>query len=448
MLALLTAGGGSAGDVGTWSRVTPPTLSNTDTMGLARSASGLQVVWLGKAGTKTDLLHATILPSGGLGPVSKVVALWGSLADGSIVTTPNGLQVFFSGIRSTSTTDPYSSGTVFTATAHPAGGPWALASGPAAAPSNAYASDWVASTLEKDGTPVTGWTGTSGFYVHKGVDPATPNVKVQAACCAYYASLATDSSSGEVDAAWYSNAHGGYGMHVRRVQPSLGPDRVLPGSGSSTSAISPTEPVGIVGRDGAAGTCAAYGVGYPTWKALNVWCTNRASAVRVTTGVVTRFTVAPALDGRIWVIWANGNTIYASRSNKTVTQFGGVVPLAPPRGTTDVWNLQGDGAASSTGPLDLLASVTTSGIAFWHTRVDPGLTLVAHPAAGGHVTLSVLDAGDPVHGARIAISGPHGTTLVASSGAATATLPAGRYKAVATAAGYSAAETGFVVSSS
>src|SRR5262249_26958198 len=185
------------------------------------------------AGTKTDLLHAAILPDGGLGPISKVVAGWGSLADGSIVETPSGLQAFFAGIRSSSTSDPYSSGTVFTATAPRAGAPWTVASGPAAAPSNAYASDWVASTLEKDGTPVTAWTGTSGFYVHKGLDPGTPNVKVQAACCAYYASLATDNASGEVYAAWYSNASGGYGMHVRRVLPSLGPDRVLPGSASA-----------------------------------------------------------------------------------------------------------------------------------------------------------------------------------------------------------------------
>src|SRR5262249_44580271 len=151
-----------------------------------------------------------------------------------------------------------------------------------------------------------------------------------------------DSVTGEVDAAWYSNAHGGYGMHVRRVLPSLGPDRVLPGSASGNSAVSPTEPVGIVGRAGAPGTCAAYGVGYPTWKALNVWCTGHGSPARVWTGAVTRFTVAPALDGRVWAIWANGTTISAARSNKAVSQFGAAVTVAPPHGTSDVWNVQGD----------------------------------------------------------------------------------------------------------
>jgi len=443
LLALLAAGGGSAGGVGTWTRVTAPTLQNIDTVGLARTGSGLHLVWLSKSGTKTDLLHAEILPSGGLGPVSKVVAGWGSLADGSIQATPSGLQAFFSGVRSTSTTDPYSSGTVFTATAPAAGAPWTLASGPAAAPSNAYASDWVASTLGKDGAPVTAWTGTSGFYLHKGVDPATPNVKVQAACCAYYASLATDSSSGEVDAAWYSNAKGGSGIHVRRVLPSLGPDRVLPGSASGGSSVSPIQPVGIVGRAGTAGTCAAYGVGYPTWKALNVWCTSRGAPVRVWTGPVTHFTVAPALDGRVWALWSTSTTVYAARSNEGATEFGAAVAVAPPAGTSDIWNLEGDGAAGPAAPLDLLASVTTHGIAFWHTRVEPGLTLVARPASGGRTELTVLDAGDPVHGARIAIAGARTVTLTAPSGIATATLPPGRYTAVATASGYTAAKASF-----
>jgi hypothetical protein len=426
-------------------RVTPSTLQSTDTVGLVRTSAGLQVVWLGKAGTKTDLLHTAILGNGGLGPVSKVVADWGSLADGSIVATSSGLQAFFAGVRSTSTTDPYSSGTVFTATAPSTGSAWTLGGTAAAAPSNAYASDWVASTIEKDGTPVTAWTGTAGFYIHEGVDPAKPNVKVQGACCAYYASLATDTSTGHVYAAWYSNAHGGYGMHVAQVLPTLGGDHVLPGSGSGNSAVSPTEPVGIVGRAGAPGVCAAYGVGYPTWTALNVWCSTRAAPIRVWTGALTRFTVAPALDGRVWAIWADGTTIYAARSNRTVSQFGAPVQVPAPGGTSDIWNVQGDGTASPTAPLDLLASVTTHGIGFWHIGVEPGLTLLAKRASGGRTAFSVLDAGDPVHGARIAVSGPHGITLVAVSGNATTSLPEGHYTAVVTANGYSPAKAGFLV---
>ena len=69
--ALLLPGAGSAGGVGTWTRVTLPTLSNTGTIGLVRSRGGLQLVWLQKNGTKTDLVHSSITASGGLGPVGK-----------------------------------------------------------------------------------------------------------------------------------------------------------------------------------------------------------------------------------------------------------------------------------------------------------------------------------------------------------------------------------------
>jgi hypothetical protein len=438
-LALAVAGSGSAGGVGTWSRVTGTNLTNTDQAGLARNAGGLHVIWLSKAGTKQDLLQTTISPSGSQGATTKVVAGWGSLANGSLVSTSSGLQAFFAGIRSTSTSDPYSSGTVFTA----AGASWTLGSGPVAAPSNAYASDVVASTLEKDGTPVTAWTGTSGFYVHEGVDPAKPNVKVQAACCAYNASLATDSTTGAVYAAWYSNAAGGYGIHWRRVLPALGPDRVLPGSasGDRKSAVSPIQAVGIVGRAGAPGVCTAWGLGYPTWKAIDVGCTSRAGAVRVWAGPVTHVTVAPGPDGRVWAIWSTSSTIYAARSNRAVTQFGAAVPVAPPAGTSDIWNVTGEGAASPTAPLDLLASVTRGGIAFWHTQVEPGLTLVVHAK-----TFTILDAGDPVDGAKVQLAGPQAATLSAPAGTATAgTLVPGRYTVTATASGYTSAKASFII---
>jgi hypothetical protein len=448
--ALLLSGAGSAGGVGAWTKVTPSTLRNIDGVGLARAGGGLHLVWLGRNGAKTDLLHATILANGGVGRVSKVVSGWASLADGSLVATPSGLQAFFSGIRSTSTGDPYSSGTVFTATAPHTGATWTLATGAAAPPSSAYASDWIASTLTKDGTPVTAWTGTNGFYVHRGVDPGAAGTKVQAACCAYYASLATDSASGEVYAAWYSNAGGGYGIHVRRVLPSLGLDRILAGSASSDrkAAVSPSEPVGVVGRAGAAGVCAAYGVGYPVWTAVDVWCSTRSAPVRVWNGDVRRFTVAPALGGRLWAIWATSTTIYAARSNASVTRFGAPVQVSPPPGTGTIWNVAGDGTASANGPLDLLASVTTHGIGFWHTRVEPGLTIVVRPAAGGGRKFVVLDAGDLVHGARVELTGPRSARLPAPAGTASATLPPGRYTATATVPGYTAARTGFTVSGS
>jgi hypothetical protein len=432
-LALGCAPLGGAGTRGTWTPVTGSGLSNSTEIGLARTANGLHVVW--PAGM--DLLQRTISSGGAAGATTTVVRGWSSLTGASLVKTSSGLQAFWAGLRSTSTTDPYSSGTVFTATSGN-GASWALATGPAAAASNAYATDIVGATMGKGGVPVTSWTGTSGFYVHRGVDPATPNVKVQSACCAYEASLAADSKSGDVYAAWYSNAHGGSGIHVRQVVPSLGSDHVLPGSGSGNNAVSPIGAVGITGRDGAAGVCAAYGAGYPAWKAVNLWCSGHV--LRVWSGPVTLFSVAPALDGRVWVIWSTSSAIYAARTNKTATVIGAPVAVGAPHGTSDIWKLAGDATAAPNAPLDLLASVTTHGIAFWHTQVRPGLTLDVKPHQSG-ASFAVLDAGDHVSGAVVKVTGTHDATVGAG-----ASLPAGHYTATASAAGYTSATATFTVS--
>jgi hypothetical protein len=222
------------------------------------------------------------------------------------------------------------------------------------------------------------------------------------------------------------------------VLPSLGGDHVLPGSASGESAVSPIGAVGITGRDGAAGVCAAYGVGYPSWKAVNLWCSGHV--LRVWSGPVTLFTVAPALGGRVWVVWSTSNAIYAARTNKSATKIGAVVSAAAPHGTGEIWKLAGDATAAANAPLDLLASVTTHGIAFWHTQVLPGLTLAVTPRAGG-ASFSVLDAGDPVHNAVVKVTGPHSATVGAS-----ASLPPGRYTATATAPGYTSATAAFIVS--
>jgi hypothetical protein len=148
----------------------------------------------------------------------------------------------------------------------------------------------------------------------------------------------------------------------------------------------------------------------------------------------------------VWTIRSTGSTIYAARSNRAVTQFGAAVAIAPPAGTSDIWNVTGDSAASSTAPLDLLASVTMGGIAFWHTKVEPGLTLVVHPGTPGSTRFAVLDAGDPVHGARVQLAGPKTIVLTAGYGTASAgALPPGRYTVTATATGYTGAKASFSI---
>jgi hypothetical protein len=115
--------------------------------------------------------------------------------------------------------------------------------------------------------------------------------------------------------------------------------------------------------------------------------------------------VAAAPEGRLWLMWERNGTIYAVRTNKAVTRVGPRTALRSPGGGS-VYGLWGEG---SVGPLDLFANVLSGAQAFWHQQVLPSLTLTARSArtSGGGRTLlfRVLDAGDPVAGAKVVAGG-------------------------------------------
>jgi hypothetical protein len=106
--------------------------------------------------------------------------------------------------------------------------------------------------------------------------------------------------------------------------------------------------------------------------------------------------------------------VLASRSNRAATTFGAVVDAGRPRSASSIYRLD---ASATRGALDLLALTllgTQPTTATWHTRIRPGLTLQARPTrlrrrATSAVTFTVLDAGDPVRGARVRVGGQSGT---------------------------------------
>ena len=136
----------------------------------------------------------------------------------------------------------------------------------------------------------------------------------------------------------------------------------------------------------------------------------------------------------MWHESGGSEELSATRTNKAATRFGPVVKFKPPAGTSSVWKLKGEG---SSGPLDVLASVSTgSSLAAWHTQVRPPLSIAAKKGAAG-VTFSVTDAGDPVAGAKVVYAGKAQTTN--TQGQATAPLAEGSGKATATKPGYAGA---------
>jgi hypothetical protein len=87
----------------------------------------------------------------------------------------------------------------------------------------------VGSAVARDGTIVTDWASTFGTIAHVGLDPAVPNAELQGPCCGYQTAVAADEETGDVYAAWCSNAKDAEGTYVQKVKPS-GPKLRAPGS--------------------------------------------------------------------------------------------------------------------------------------------------------------------------------------------------------------------------
>jgi hypothetical protein len=408
-VALSAAGAASAGPPGVWTRIGDPTGTSTEQVGVARTPDGvLHVAWLRKNGAGADLMHTAIARNGrAAGRPAAIVTGWAQIESPALVASPDGsLRAVFGGTRSTDASETNAS--MNTATAGEGGDGWTLVTGSIVHTTNAYASP-AGAALEPDGTPVTTWATTYGLGIHVGLDPAAEDETLQAACCAYEPQLATDAAGGQVVLGWDSNAGGARGIFAQAVAPA-GPRQLAPGSASSSDADE--QRTAISARLGAPGVYLAYcGGGSSSCRDVLLWRYGGGAPLVVakapdsTTDAGRRVMVAPGPQGRLWVAWERGGRIYAARSNEAVTRFGPTVSTAPPRGTSDIWHLAGDGAD---GPLDLLASVDAGGIAAWHTQLLPPLSLTVRVHKAGQkrrVVIRVGDAGDVVSAVRIRFAG-------------------------------------------
>lgn len=413
-----------------WTRITATNGGNTDEAAEARTPDGtLHVIWLRKNGSGRDLVHTAIDKDGHVvGSPSVILTGWASVTNPALVVEGGKLRALFGGQRSTDVSDPYSAGSLYTATSDETGAAWTLEPGAKAASSSVYASP-VAATVSKDGTIVSAWAISFALDAHIGLDPHQPDLKLEGRCCAYHPALATDSQTGEVVLAWDSNISKAHGLYAQTLLPSKGAAIYVPGSANETRTESSSvdQRVGITAREGAPGIYAGYCSGYPGCGTVNVWkYKSEKPLVVARAGGARLVNIAAAPEGRLWVMWMRSDRIYATRSNRAVTRFGHVVTIAP-RNTDFIWKVGGDG---SLGPLDLLASMTvgSKGLATWYTRILPPLTLSASPSKfvasqGGKVEFAVTDVGDPVPGATVTVAGK--TLTTDAQGHASMTFPKG-----------------------
>ncbi|HYZ28928.1 MAG TPA: hypothetical protein VE570_07740, partial [Thermoleophilaceae bacterium] len=383
-LALAAAPAADAGSPGKWTQLGQANLANIDEASLARTADGtLHVVWTIPAASNDTLVHDAIAPNGTVSPPNVIQTGWASIEPvPDVVATPEGLRVFFGGIR---TTDPNETNDEMnTATAPPSGATWDLFPAPVAKGDAAYGADGGAALLG-DGTPLISWGGTgTGVFTHRGLDQNTGNFPLQGqlgGCCGYSPDIAVDAKSGAAFVAWYSNATDKFGVFAQSLDPNTGgpagAPALMPGSTTLYNGKPESSPqmqrTPIAARAGG-GVYVAYAGGYPTTNQVRLWrIADSKSAVVATSSHNHLASLAADPQGRLWVIWVEqGSTaqVFARRSNKSATRFGPAVKLSPPKGQQSAYKIAGN---AQTGTLDVVAMFGGSGpqTAQWHTQILP-----------------------------------------------------------------------------
>ena len=418
-------------------------------LGVARSGDGtLHVAWREDApGTINAAVRTrTIAPAGSLGPVATVVSGWSVGADPTLATDGAGLRVFFPAVIPTEG--------LLSATAPGGGGPWS-------SPKLITAADFVrgrtvGATTALDGTSLQTWYSVADIVVHRGLSGGG-DVALTAGGTNVRPNIVTD-AGGNVLVAWCGFGAGSAGTWVRRVDPSTGAPAggavQLPGSatGGQASCVleseaSRREP--IAARAGG-GVFVAGMSGYPSLDRVLLWRLDPSGSVAGTLVAASEPNVshaepaiAAAPDGRIWVAWlrpnpSGGRTIVARRSNRTGTVLGAAVTRNAPSGNT-IGTVNISAQADRLDVLGIMSTVTNQK-SVQHTQMLPGLTLLrsgparSRPGRRYAVTFSVLDAGDPVAGARVSGGGRAATT--AANGRATLTLRRGAVRVSASKSRY------------
>jgi hypothetical protein len=285
-----------------------------------------------------------------------------------------------------------------------------------------------------DGTFLSAWgdsePGGGGFHV--GLDPNAADGELPGAL-QRDPGIGVDSASGQVFLAW--NDLDTSTVVVSGLSPPA-PPVTLPNS----AAAQLQHPVGITGRIGAPGVFIAYTQGTnPFLGDPALYRIDTGRATKLTTKDGEQVSIAAAPSGRLWVFWKKAATVFARRSNKAATKFGATRKLrVPGGGSSTIFSLAGEG---SRGPLDLLTLVgpPSAGIANFHQRILPGLTLAAKQKKSGKTAFKVTDAGAPVAGAKVKVKGD-GTKTTGAAGTVLFGLSKGKHSATATKKGYAPAK--------
>lgn len=365
-----------AGSPGTWTKISNGAGSSTFDSALLRTPDGkAHAVWPTVINKKQAYGHTAVMANGTVGRPTTVLSGWGGVHSGpQLLPDGSALRLIFSGLKSTSTSDPYSTGAMYTATSKTGTG-WVLGAGSLSQSGFAYASLGTGATLDLTGTPVVSWSfgiGSTMFW-HAGLDSSNPAASADhtftlPGCCNQQSALATDAVTGTVWLAWYSSASGSpNGYFARALLPSLGPRKKAPKSSASGSSIDPLQSVALSARRGAEGAYLAYS--NPGSTRLYLWKLGTTKVLTVPDSAGARYVVlTPGADGRLWILWYVDGAFHSVLTDEDVTTFGAAQTFPAPPNAVAVYHVAAEG---STGKLDVVVNIVTSDAdyGFWHTQV-------------------------------------------------------------------------------
>lgn len=408
---------------GRWKLVTsvaPIEPGISEAPGLYRGADGrLHLVWVRHdAALSQSLLYTSFSPSGNrLSPGTPIIQGWTDVSDAAFAPTDQGsLQVFFAGTEGTTAGTP--SG-LFAASQN-ADGSWG-------APSAPFARSGMVVSAVRLGQPVLSYESQSSVAVKAGLAEGEPET-LRSGFTDGSPNIATD-GSGRVLVAWCAFGAEGGGIYVQDVDPAtgkgLGDARAIPGSVTSyqgsrystcvlQTVVSRRIPLVFAGGS----FYTAGSAGYPTLTSVKLWKVGGRTLTAARKAGRSHIEPQLAADpnGRVWIGWLeqsrSGYRLVVRRSNRSVSVLGAPVRIKAPR----TFQLGAFQASATTRRLDVIGQLTRGADnSLQQTIALPGLTLVRErvrrlPNARREITFRVLDAGDPVGGARVTAGGRSATT--------------------------------------
>jgi hypothetical protein len=419
-LAACTLGAAAPSASAAWKPFASGGMNISDQVSLARTSD--RVLHVGWFDAGYDVFQTPVSAAGTVGAAVPIVSGWASAGNPVLVAQGTALTAFWPGSPNLVTGNPQAG--IDMATSADGGRTWAVS--PRAISSDGFASSPAA--VAAGGTFLQAFYRGSETVVHAGLDPAVP-------AAGGYGSGTNQalaaSTAGQAMVAWCTTG----GVFVQPVTPATGapagPASNMPATGYCDAAARTQ----LVARVRGGFVIAAPDA---TRHKVLVWPVGSRSAATIAAGSSFKQQVAMTAtpDGRLWAGWEDSDTGKAvfRRSNKTATKWGAEVPVTLPPGRIFQLNLDAR--------LDRVDAVIrtesdagTVGLAT--DQIRPGLTLVA--TGGKTQSFRVLDAGDPIAGAKVKVAGRSLTTN--AKGRATADLKAGRYAATASKSGYVGATT-------